>query len=239
MQIGWPYLRATAAQGLARRLPKRLAQSMRLTKLEHASVLIERDDARLVIDPGSFTRPIEGTANTVAVVLTHEHADHWTPEQLRRLRDAAPSLRIFGPAGVAAAAEGFDVETVADGDVVTVGPFELRFCGSRHAVIHRSIPVIDNVGVLVNGRFYYAGDSFTVPQGVKVEVLAAPSGAPWMKIAEAMDFVLAIAPRHAFATHEQVLSEAGRALGHDRLGWAVREGGGEYHALEPGDVLDL
>lgn len=52
---------------------------MRLTKLEHAAVLIEEDGARLVIDPGSFTRPVEGTADTVAVVLTHEHADHWTP----------------------------------------------------------------------------------------------------------------------------------------------------------------
>ena len=59
------------------------------------------------------------------------------------------------------------------------------------------------------------------------------------KIAEAMDYVLELAPRHAFATHEQVLSEAGRSLGHDRLGWAVREGGGEYHVLEPGDVLEL
>lgn len=212
---------------------------MRLTKLEHATLLIDHAGARLVIDPGSFTRPVEGSGETVAVVLTHEHADHWTPEHLERVRAASPSLRILGPAGVAAAAEGFDVETVADGDIVTVGPFELRFFGSRHAVIHSSIPVIDNVGVLVNGRVYYAGDSFTVPQGVDVEVLAAPSGAPWLKMAEAMDYVLEIAPRHAFATHEQVLSEAGRALGHDRLGWAVREGGGEYHALEPGDSLEL
>lgn len=212
---------------------------MRLTKLEHATVLVEEAGARLVIDPGSFTRPVEGGAETVAVVITHEHADHWTAEQLERLRTANPSLRVLGPAGVAAAAEGFDVETVAEGDVVEVGPFELRFFGSRHAVIHRSIPVIDNVGVLVNGRFYYAGDSFTVPSGVDVEVLAAPSGAPWMKIAEAIDYVLDVAPRHAFATHERVLSEAGQKLGHDRLGWATREAGGEYHALEPGDVLEL
>lgn len=212
---------------------------MRLTKLEHATVLVEEAGSRLVLDPGSFTRALEGTAETVAVVITHEHADHWTAEQLDRLRAANPALRILGPAGVAAAAEGFDVETVVEGDVVEVGPFELRFFGSRHAVIHSSIPVIDNVGVLVNGRFYYAGDSFTVPRGVDVEVLAAPSGAPWMKIAESIDYVLELAPRHAFATHERVLSEAGQKLGHDRLGWATREGGGEYHALEPGDVLEL
>ncbi|KQQ00848.1 MULTISPECIES: MBL fold metallo-hydrolase [unclassified Rathayibacter] len=212
---------------------------MRLTKLEHSTVLVEEAGARLVIDPGSFTRPVDGTADTVAVVITHEHPDHWTPEQLERLRGANPSLRIFGPAGVAAAAEGFDVETVAEGDLVEVGPFELRFFGSRHAVIHRSIPVIDNVGVLVDGRFYYAGDSFTVPSGVDVEVLAAPSGAPWMKIAESIDYVLALAPRHAFATHEAVLSEAGQKLGHDRLGWATQEGGGEYHALASGDTLEV
>ena len=212
---------------------------MRLTKLEHATVLVEEAGARLVIDPGSFTRPVEGSAETVAVVITHEHADHWTSEQLERLRAANPSLRILGPAGVAAAADGFGVEVVADGDVVEVGPFELRFFGSRHAVIHRSIPVIDNVGVLVNGRFSYAGDSFSVPTGVDVEVLAAPSGAPWMKIAESIDYVLELSPKHVFATHEQVLSAAGQKLGHDRLGWATREGGGEYHALEPGDVLEL
>ncbi|MWV60487.1 MBL fold metallo-hydrolase [Rathayibacter sp. VKM Ac-2754] len=212
---------------------------MRLTKLEHATLVVEEAGARLVIDPGSFTRPVEGTADTVAVVITHEHADHWTPEQLERLRAANPSLRVLGPAGVAAAAEGLDIETVAEGDTTEVGPFELRFFGSRHAVIHRSIPVIDNVGVLVNGRLYYAGDSFTVPADVDVEILAAPSGAPWMKIAESIDYVLELAPRHAFATHEAVLSEAGQKLGHDRLGWAVREGGGEYHALAAGDVLEL
>jgi L-ascorbate metabolism protein UlaG (beta-lactamase superfamily) len=172
---------------------------MRLTKLEHATVLVEEAGSRLVLDPGSFTRPVEGTAETVAVVITHEHADHWTAEQLERLRAANPALRVLGPAGVAAAAEGFDVETVAEGDVVEVGPFELRFFGSRHAVIHSSIPVIDNVGILVNGRFYYAGDSFTVPTGADVEVLAAPSGAPWMKIAESIDYVLELAPRHAAA----------------------------------------
>lgn len=212
---------------------------MRLTKLEHATVLVEEGGSRLVIDPGSFTRPLVGTAETVAVVITHEHPDHWTPEQLERLRAANPSLRVLGPAGAASAAHGFPVETVAAGDVVEAGPFELRFFGAEHALIHRSIPVIDNVGVLVNGRFYYAGDSFTRPDGSDVEVLAAPSGAPWMKIAESMDYVLDLTPRHAFATHEAVLSEAGRALGHDRLAWATREGGGEYHALEAGDTLEL
>ena len=72
-----------------------------------------------------------------------------------------------------------------------------------------------------------------------VEALAAPVGAPWLTIGEAMDFVLAVRPRRAFATHEMVLSTAGKGMGADRLTWAVEQGGGEYVALEPGDTLDL
>lgn len=212
---------------------------MRLTKLEHAAFVIDDSGSRLYVDPGKFTTPITESAGAVAVVITHRHDDHWTPEQLRRIIDANPGVRVFGPAGVAEAASEFPVETVAAGDEVEVGPFRLRFFGGEHAQIHSSIPIIDNVGVLVNERLYYAGDSFAVPEGVDVEVLAAPAGAPWMKIAEAMDYVMTLAPRRAFPTHEMVLSQAGKALSNARLGWATEQGGGEYVALEPGDTLDF
>jgi L-ascorbate metabolism protein UlaG (beta-lactamase superfamily) len=216
-----------------------LARRMRLTKLEHAALVIEDAGTKLYIDPGKFTSPITDSAGAAAVVVTHEHDDHWTPEQLGRIVEANPGVRIFGPAGVAAAASGFPVETVAAGDEVDVGPFRLRFFGGKHAQIHPSIPIIDNVGVLVNEAFYYAGDSFIAPDGVAVDVLAAPAGAPWMKISEAMDYVQAVAPRRAFPTHEMLLSPAGKALSNVRLGWATEQGGGEYVPLQPGDTLDF
>ena len=93
--------------------------------------------------------------------------------------------------------------------------------------------------MLVNDALYYAGDSFAVPDGVSVDVLAAPAGAPWMKIAESMDYVMAVKPRRAFPTHEMVLSRAGKDLSNARLGWATEQGGGEYLPLEPGDSFDL
>jgi L-ascorbate metabolism protein UlaG (beta-lactamase superfamily) len=212
---------------------------MRLTKLEHAALVVEDSGKRLYIDPGKFTTPITESSGAVAVVITHQHDDHWTPEQLRRIVEANPGLRIFGPAGVATAASEFPVEKVAAGDEVEVGPFRLRFFGGKHAQIHSSIPIIDNVGVLVNDALYYAGDSFAVPEGVEVEVLAAPAGAPWMKISEAMDYVQAVAPRRTFPTHEMVLSQAGKALSNARLAWATEQGGGEYLPLEPGDTIDF
>ncbi|MGK9146719.1 MBL fold metallo-hydrolase [Plantibacter flavus] len=212
---------------------------MRLTKFEHAAFLLEQDGTKLIVDPGSFTSPIADVSNTTAVVITHLHPDHWTPEHLDRILAASPDAVVYGPAGVAAAADGYEITIVAPGDTIENGPFTLRFFGGTHAVIHSSIPVIDNVGVLVNEQVYYPGDSFTVPDGVEVDVLAAPAGAPWMKIAEGIDFVLAVAPKRAFGTHEMVLSAAGQAMSHGRLQWATEQGGGTYSPLAPFDTLEV
>ena len=70
-------------------------------------------------------------------------------------------------------------------------------------------------------------------------MLAAPAGAPWMKVSETIDYVLAIKPRHAFPTHEMVLSRAGKDMSNARLSWATEQGGGTFHALEPGDTLSV
>lgn len=192
-----------------------------------------------MIDPGVFTTALVGLNEVVAIVITHEHGDHWTADQLTRILDRSPDAKIYGPEGVATAAPDFDITVVKDGDAVDADPFSLRFFGDKHAEIHSSIPIVANVGVLVNDSLYYPGDSFTVPEGVEVAALAAPVGAPWLKIGEAIDFVIAVSPRRAFATHEMVLSTAGKGMGGDRLKWAVEQGGGEYVALEPGDSLDL
>jgi len=212
---------------------------MRVTKQEHACLILESAGKTLVIDPGVFTTALIGLNDVVAVVMTHEHGDHWTADQLNHILDRNPGVKFYGPEGVAIAASDFDITVVRDGDVVAADPFALRFFGEKHAVIHSSIPIVDNVAVLVNDALYYPGDSFTVPEGVEVDTLAAPVGAPWLKIGDAIDFVLAVRPRRAFATHEMVLSTVGKGMGGERLKWAVEQGGGEYVALEPGDSLDL
>lgn len=211
---------------------------MEVTKLEHACQIITEGDARLVIDPGNFTRPVE-TTGVVAVVLTHEHPDHVTPEQLAGILARNPDAVVIGPAGVAAAltGTGVPIDVVTDGDHRTVGPFDLTFHGTRHNVIHSSIPVIDNTGVLVNGRLFYPGDSYTDP-GVPVEVLAAPVGAPWLKVAEMMDYVTAIAPRRAYPVHEATLSEIGYGMHTGRLREVV-EPDGALVLLAPGESLSV
>ncbi|WP_065962700.1 MBL fold metallo-hydrolase [Curtobacterium sp. UCD-KPL2560] len=211
---------------------------MEVTKLEHACQVVTDGEARLVLDPGGLTRPVDATG-VVAVVVTHEHPDHVTPEQLHRILRANPGAVVLGPAGVAAALAdaGLPVEVVTDGDHRTVGPFTLDFHGARHNVIHASVPVVDNTGVLVGGRLFHPGDAYTVP-GVPVEVLAAPVGAPWLKVAEMMDWIAAVAPRRAYPVHEATLSEVGFGMHVDRQREALGDGG-DLVVLRPGESLTI
>jgi L-ascorbate metabolism protein UlaG (beta-lactamase superfamily) len=211
---------------------------MKLTKYEHACMVLEKGDSLLVIDPGGFTMPLTDLKGVVAIVITHEHADHWTAEQLTRILDGNKGARILGPAGVAAAAEGFAVETVAPGDSVSIEPFELKFFGGQHAVIHSSIPIVDNVAVLVDDNFYYAGDSYALP-GVEVGTLAVPVGAPWLKIGDVIDYVEAIKPRQSLPVHEAVLSAIGKNMANARVETATAKGGGEFFALEAEESVEL
>lgn len=213
---------------------------MRITKHEHAALRLETEGETLLIDPGTFTPELDDLENVIAVVLTHEHPDHWTPEHLARIRTAAPGARFYSTAAVAEAVAGAsDVSVVTPGDEVTVGAFTLRFFGGDHEVIHSSIPRIRNVGVLVNDLLYYPGDSYAIPQGVEVPVLAAPLGAPWLRIADAIDFVLAVAPDHAFGTHDMTLSAIGRRMHRQRLAWATEQHDGVFHELDPGDAIEV
>jgi L-ascorbate metabolism protein UlaG (beta-lactamase superfamily) len=210
---------------------------VKVTKYEHATLVISSGDALLVIDPGIFLTPPDFTG-TVAVVITHEHADHWNEQNLTGILEKAPDAKIYGPAGVAAAASEFEVNVVKAGDVITVEPFTLEFFGDKHAVIHQSVPVPDNVGVLVDDELYYGGDSFTAP-GRPVGTLAAPVGGPWLKIGDAMDYVLEVKPKRAFYVHDMALSAAGKGVGSDRLKWATEQNGGTYKPLEVGESIDL
>ena len=210
---------------------------MILTKREHACLVIEQEGASLVIDPGSFTAPFDAPG-LVGIVVTHEHADHVTTEHLDRLLAAAPDAQLFAPSGVAASLPGYAWQIVTAGDARSAGPFSLAFSGGRHAVIHSSLPVVDNLGVMVNDALYYPGDSFTEPEG-PVDVLAVPASAPWLKIGEVMDYLDAVKPRRAFPTHERVNSDAGNAMANGRIKHVVESHGGAFLPLVAGETLEL
>lgn len=204
---------------------------MKLTKYNHACVTLEKDGQILVIDPGVFSTDFIPPVGIVGIVITHEHSDHFDSELIAACIDKNPDAVIIGPESVVSKIEAFTTKSATAGDTLAIGVFNLEFFGGEHAQIHRTIPIIPNLGVMVDSIFYYSGDSFTLPQK-PVDTLAVPAGAPWLKIGEAMDYLSAVKPRLAFPTHDAVLSDAGKTFADRLLGSAAERYGIEYRRLE-------
>ena len=211
---------------------------MNITKYGHACFTVEKDGEFLVVDPGNLSPDFVSPEHVVAVLITHEHADHLDHDHLSAIIDKNPDAVIIGPEHVVSQIEVFETRAVTGGDSVSVGNFDLKFFGHTHAVIHSSIPVVENVAVLINELIYYPGDSLTVPD-TSVTVLALPVSAPWLKIGEAIDFLEAVHPSQAFPVHDALYTPAGLAIV-NRLMTARSEALGiDYHPLQPGESLTV
>jgi L-ascorbate metabolism protein UlaG (beta-lactamase superfamily) len=212
---------------------------MRLTKLGHACVRLEKDGGVLVIDPGAFSgdNALDGAD---AALVTHEHFDHVVPDSMRAALAGRPGLRLWAPAPVAGQFGEFGdrVKAVAHGDEFTAAGFGVHVYGSEHAVIHPDIPTCANVGFLVDGEVFHPGDSYTVP-GESTGTLLLPGSGPWHSTSAMIDYARAVAPRRGFFIHEALLSETGLAVLDMFIGLAAGPRDAKYTRLEPGTSVDL
>jgi L-ascorbate metabolism protein UlaG (beta-lactamase superfamily) len=193
---------------------------MKLTKHEQSCVVLEKDGTSVVIDPGSFSSEAAAIiAGADAILITHEHMDHVNEAAITGALADRPDLRVYGPASLGAmiAAHQDQFTPVAAGDELAIGSFAVTVHGSEHAVIHPDIPVIPNVGYLIDGGLYHPGDAYFVPE-VPVSVLLLPTSGPWMKISEAADYVRAVRPQQIVRIHEILLSDIGLYLANNLLG---------------------
>lgn len=213
---------------------------MRVTKFGHACVRIEHDGATIVVDPGVFTSA-EALDGADAVLITHEHPDHYHPDHLR-----AADVPVWTIEGVAAriAEDAPDVaervRTVSPGERFDAG-LPVTAVGEMHAVIHPEIQRIHNSGYLVElgeRRLYHPGDALTGP-GVDVDVLLVPVSAPWLKVSEAIDFARDVGAPVNLAIHDRVYSEAGLGIVDGHLERFLAPAGQRYTRIPDGADLDL
>ncbi|GAA1558691.1 MBL fold metallo-hydrolase [Streptomyces globosus] len=210
---------------------------MKLTKRLHSCVQLEKDGRVLVIDPGAFSEPDAGLGAD-ALLVTHEHPDHFDEGRLRAALDANPAAALWTLRSVAerlAPAYPGRVHTVGHGDAFTAAGFDVQVHGELHAVIHPDIPRITNVGYLVEGSLFHPGDALTVP-GVPVETLMVPVHAPWNKVSEVIDYLREVGPRRAIDIHDVYLADIARPIYDTALG---NLGGTDHGRLAAGDATEV
>lgn len=212
--------------------------SMKLTKYAHACVTLEKSGARIVLDPGTFTPDAkDAVTGAAAVLITHEHFDHFDDALLKAALEDDPELRVFGPRAVLDKLGGHDgrVRALAAGDTVGVGDFSVAVHGERHATIHPDIPCVDNLGYLVDETLFHPGDSYFVPE-MPVQTLLLPTSGPWTKLGEAAEYLRAVRPRQVIQIHELMLSDLGQASTRTILAGLT---GIEITLMAPGHSIEL
>jgi len=212
---------------------------MKLTKLAHACVRLDKDGEGLVIDPGAFggAEALDGAS---AVLVTHEHFDHVEPDTLRAAMTANPGLRLWAAAPVAEQFADFGDRTraVAHGDDFTAAGFTVHVYGDKHAVIHPDVPAVTNVGFMIDGAIFHPGDSYTVPED-PASTLLVPISGPWFSTREMIDYVRAVAPQRTFAIHDALLSPIGLSVAEMFAGLAAGPNNASYTRVEPGTTVDI
>jgi L-ascorbate metabolism protein UlaG (beta-lactamase superfamily) len=187
---------------------------MIVTRLGHACLLVESPSSRLLVDPGIFSSAWHGLSDLDAVLITHQHPDHFDADKIGTVIGANPEGRLIVEAAVAGMIADHSPTTAVVGENVDLGSVSVDVVGGQHALVHDRIPRVGNVGFIIREAggptLFHPGDSYDVtPSGI--DLLALPFNAPWARAGMTIDFANAVKPERAIPVHDVFLSEAGHS----------------------------
>lgn len=218
-----------------------ILSQVQVTRLGHATLLIQTHMLRLLIDPGGFSSDWHEVTDLDALLITHQHPDHVDAAGVAALMEGNPGTRVLVEQAVVPmlADHGVEAAGVEPEEWIDLGGLGVEVVGGIHALIHDSIRRVGNVGFVISEpdgpRLFHPGDSYDyVPEAI--DVLALPITAPWARVGTTADFLAAVAPEQAFPIHDAILSEPGWELYLRVVGNIVGDAVSLHHLGATGDI---
>lgn len=182
---------------------------MKITKYIHACLLIEKNQSKLLFDPGLFSF-VEGKVkpsqfeNLDGIILTHCHPDHIDDESLKKIIENNSHAVVLANQEIARklGEKQIAVEVFEDG-ARSVGDFSIEAFDAPHEkLLADEIP--QNTAYVIDGKLVHPGDSFaeSVFQKAGAKVLALPMMAPWGTELQIFDFAVKMRPQFVLPIHD-------------------------------------
>lgn len=183
---------------------------MKIKKLGHCCLYIQTNGVTILTDPGAWSTMQNEITGVDIVLITHEHSDHLHIESLKIVLKNNPTAVVVtnNAVGKILDTQGITHTIITDGMSEKIKNVLLKGVGNIHALIHESIPSVENTGYVIDDYLYYPGDAFALPNQ-PINVLALPVCGPWMDMKDAISFAEQVNPKVCFPIHDGMLKILG------------------------------
>jgi L-ascorbate metabolism protein UlaG (beta-lactamase superfamily) len=214
---------------------------MNIKKICHCCLLIKIDGLTILTDPGTYSNEQNTLTGVDVVLISHEHGDHLHTESVGEILKNNPQAIVVANSAVGKKLDEVGIpHTILEGqDSKNIGGLNFEAFDCRHGEIYEEMGQVQNTAYLINGKFYYPGDAFFDPKKEGIEVLALPVAGPWVKIADAIHFALAVKPKYAFPVHDAMIKENNRGFMNMFASTIFSPNGINFVELKDGDQKDF
>jgi L-ascorbate metabolism protein UlaG (beta-lactamase superfamily) len=150
--------------------------------LGHASFRIDGESAVVYIDPWK----IAGGPRADLVLVTHEHFDHCSAEDVAKVAGDKTVIVATGPCRPALEGLGAEIRIAAAGDDIEAGGVKVRAVAAYNTEpdrqgFHPRDPNVPRVGYVIEidgARVYHTGDTDVIPEmeGIAPDIALVPVG---------------------------------------------------------------
>ncbi|MBI2021318.1 MBL fold metallo-hydrolase [Candidatus Daviesbacteria bacterium] len=163
---------------------------MKVRKYPQSHLVITKDNQKIIIDPGNITFSkgfkIEEFVGADGYLITHQHADHMDPENIRAVVASSP---VFGNADVVAKLNEFGIKAtvVSNRQKFNIKSFEIEAVDLPHCKMTDGTDGPPNTGFIIDRVLFHPGDGDEDP-GVRVDNFALPIAGPSINMSGALKF---------------------------------------------------
>ena len=216
---------------------------MKLTKLVHSCLLVEKDGTKILVDPGVYSWQDEkmkhfDLSGISAVVVTHNHPDHFNVDFANAVKQASPGAVWYGTQETSDSLKDIDVSGQTNGDDQNI-----RFIESKHAdlspwfnnqPLHTSYVIFDEILV--------SGDCQTLNGSNGARILAAAvNGGPWGAVVGFTKMIEAMSdrPKTVVPLHDWHWNEEARGAIYAKLPEVMERFGVNFIPLQNYETIEI